>query len=111
MARRYHISDQVSDSVFISPLMSASYTVAELSTFQFFDASGAQVTPSAGTITIEGSPDGANYFTVDHGTFNAADVYDKDRTRPNAANLMINFRIVLSGVTGADNFLCEMWRA
>lgn len=81
-----------------------------LAFIRFFDASGAQVTPSAGTVVFTGSPDGVNFQNVQNGSFNAIDAYTATRPIPAAAGPARRARITLNGVTGAVSFIAEVGR-
>lgn len=103
----------VADGDFYTDQMSKDWSKAEQSSIQFFsDAEGQnQVTPSGGTITVTGTPDEINYFTIPEGVFNASESYLETRARPNASNAMVKAKLTLSGVTGAAYFKALMWRA
>lgn len=86
---------------------------AELSQIRFFSDVECQnqVTPTAGTIQVVGSPDGFVWFTIDNGEFAASAVYDSARVRPYAQGDMLKAKLIMNGVTGAAYFKASMWRA
>jgi hypothetical protein len=119
MSERYYYKNPsggviipVADGDFFTDLMGADYRLFEQSSIEFYsDAEGTlKVTPTAGTVTVSGSPDDSSYFTIDNGTFNAADAYLASRTRPNAQLLMIKSKLSLAGVAGANYFKAFTWR-
>ena len=111
MAKLYGIRGPVTNGEYTTESMSTAVDECELSAIQFFNSSGQQVTPTAGTVTFSGSPDGVNFRTIPNGTFNAADAYSTTRDAPYAEGLMVAAKITLSGITGADNFTATVWRA
>ena len=110
MAMRYEIKWAVVDGDHDSPVMDANFAQCELSSIRFFDAGGAQVIPSAGTVSFKGSPDGVNWRNVQDGEFSAADAYSATRTPPYAEGLMICGRLTFSGIVGASSFSATIWR-
>jgi len=69
-------------------------------TFNFFDGGGAPVTPSAGTVTVNGSLIGANYF--EPFTNNVVDV-----TAPvqvNGRSPLTSVQAIPAGITGAVTY-------
>lgn len=110
MAIRYEITGPVSAGEYVSAEMGAAFCECELASIRFFNASGDQVTPSAGTVVFSGSPDGTNWRDIVDGSFAAADAYSPSRAVPYAEGLMMRARIVLAGVVGADRFVATVWR-
>lgn len=105
MARDYRLEEEVADGDFYFSTMNSNYWSMQLSSIRFFsDKYQTQVTPSGGSITLMLSADGVNYSTVPNGSFSAADVYNPDRTKPNAFGQATHARITLSGVSGATHF-------
>jgi hypothetical protein len=111
MTIRYEIKGSVSDGEYFTNEMDAGFKSCELSSIRFFDAGGAQVTPSAGAVAFTGTADGVNYRDIQGGSFNAADAYQAGRTPPYAEGLMVKAKLTLTGVTGADTFSAIAWRA
>lgn len=111
MTVRYEITGSVANGDYLSPAMDAGFGQCELSSIRFFNAGGAQVTPTAGSITFSGTPDGVNYRQITNGTFLAADAYKFERTPPFAEGLMVQAKIGLTGVTGANTFVALVWRS
>lgn len=104
---------QTADGEYITIDMNqGNHREAELSQIRFFSDVECQnqVTPTAGTIQVVGSPDGFVWFTIENGSFNAADAYNPDRVRPYAQGDMLKAKLILSGVTGAAYFKASMWR-
>lgn len=62
-----------------------------------------QATPTTGTVKVTLSPDGVNYYTMDNGSFNAADAYLDTRVKPGAASMYIQGKVTYAGVTGASH--------
>lgn len=110
MAMRYEIRGTVSNGEYVSEEMGAALSECELSSIRFFDAAGRQVTPSAGTVTFAGSPDGQNWRNIVDGSFAAADAYSPTRAVPYAEGLMVRAKVTLAGVTGAQRFVATVWR-
>lgn len=105
---------QVADGEYITIDMNqGNHREAEFSQIRFFSDVECQnqVTPTAGTIQVVGSPDSFVWFTIDNGEFAAADVYEPTRTRPYAQGDMLKAKLILNGVTGAAYFKASMWRA
>lgn len=103
----------VADGDFYTDLMSASYEKAIQSSIEFYsDAAGTvKVTPTAGTVTVTGTPNDSSYYSIEDGTFDAADAYLISRVKPNAIGCMTKAKITLSGVTGAAYVKAFMWRS
>ena len=110
MTVRYDVTGPVADGDYLTTYMDADFSQCELSSIRFFDADGVQVTPSAGSVTFSGTPDGVNYRDITDGTFNAADSYAFGRTPPYAEGLMIKAKVALTGITGAESFHAIVWR-
>jgi hypothetical protein len=62
-----------------------------------------QATPTAGTVKVTLSPDGVNFYTMDNGSFNAADAYLESRAKPSAASMAVQGKVAYAGVTGASH--------
>lgn len=108
-----HIQGVVADGAYITNpqnLMDTAWERTYLSYIRFFDAAGAQVTPSAGTVNFTVSPSGVNYFNTTNGQFNAVDTYTPTRLMPFFAGPVRSARIDLAGITGAVSFLAEVAR-
>lgn len=114
MAKRIFIAGAVANGNYDSEIMSADFSHMQLSSILFYDISGNIVTPSAGTYTVKGSPDGVNFLNISNSvgeiTFNAANAYSSDIDRPCALDLMIQARLTLSGIVGAVRFQAIIWR-
>lgn len=111
MTVRFEIQGQVANGDYFTDEMDAGFKACELSSIRFFDAGGAQVTPSAGTVAFTGTADGVNYRDIQDGSFNAADAYQASRTPPYAEGLMIKAKVTLTGITGAASFVAVVWRS
>ena len=112
MTRRYYISGEVADGDYLSELMSAGYSKAELSSILFYsDEFKTVATPSGGEVILTLSPDQQTFRTVDNGTFAAVEAYSPERKPPNAANLAVQAKLSMSGVTGVTHFTATLWRA
>lgn len=112
MAHRYEISGVTTDGSYLSDVMPVEYKEAWFDIRFFSDAAmTAQVTPSAGTVTITGSPDGANYFNLaSGGVIAATDVYLASRDFATAAGPLQYAKVTLAGITGAAYFKCTVTR-
>lgn len=114
MARRFVITGAVADGDYLSDEMSANYSYAELSSIQFFDGAGVQVTPTAGTYSMQGQKIDDIWRLVansaDETVLNAANAYDLDAAMPAGYNLMTKAKITLDGITGAVTFKAVVWR-
>jgi len=109
MAQRYFISGAVADGEYTSQAMSIDYSDFQMPLIVFYDAQGAQVTPSGGSVNVTVSPDGVNFFSVDGGVFDAVDAYNEERVAPFYSGLAIYFKVSLDGVTGAESFKATAW--
>ncbi len=95
----------ISDTSFFTPELTTGATDAEVY-FEFFsDAAGTTpVTPTAGTITVSGSPLGNNYLAASSNNVIQAtqvEAGDSSYTPPVLDGLTVRARIVLDGITGA----------
>ncbi len=106
----YQIQGAIADGNYNSAPMDVAYSQAFMNYIRFFDANGAQVTPSAGNVTCLGSPDGVNFENFANATFAANTAYSPTKTKPTAQGTMRLARINLSGVTGAVSFIAEIGR-
>lgn len=110
MASRIKLSGSAADGDYLSANMSGDDSTFELSSIVFYDGAGEVVTPTAGTLTVTGTPNGIVYRTMDHGTVDATLVYDESLRMPVAFGLMTQFKVTLSGIVGADSFSVIAWR-
>lgn len=110
MARRIFISGTVASGNYDSETMSADYPDLVMPAITFYDALGAVVTPTAGTVKVLVSADGLNYVETKRSTFNANESYLATRQLPAFAGLAIKCRIVLNGIVGATSFNATVWR-
>jgi len=106
----FQIQGSVANGNYDSPLMDTAFERMYLGSIRFFDASGDQVTPAAGTVAFLGSPDGVNYQNVQNGSFNAIDAYTVTRAMPASSGPARRARITLAGVTGAVSFIASVNR-
>jgi hypothetical protein len=106
----FDIQGTVAAASFLSEEMDTAFSDAYLGSIRFFNAAGAQVTPSAGTVTFTMTPDDINYQDVRDGVFNAADAYLPSRMMPYAQGPAVRARITLAGVTGAASFRATVSR-
>lgn len=110
MSKNYKLVGRVTDASTVSAGMLGGFSECELASIRFYNEAGALVTPTAGTVKFEGSPDGETWRDVADGTFLAADAYKADRVAPYALGLMLKARLTLTGVTGASTFKAVVWR-
>lgn len=110
MSKRIFISGVVANENYDSEMMSADYPDLVMPAITFYDALGAVVTPTAGTVKVLVSADGLNYVETKHSMFNAKESYLATRQLPAFAGLAIKCRIVLNGVVGASSFNATVWR-
>jgi len=105
MTNRYKITGPTDNGSYTLPVaMSPEYERCYVSIRFFTDSTrSVQATPSAGTVKITLSPDGANFYTMDNGSFNAADAYLETRVKPSAASMYIQGMVTYAGVTGAPH--------
>lgn len=103
----------VSSGTFYTDVMPVAFSNAQLY-IMFYDASGNPVTPSAGTIVAECSPDGSAQWLVSANSpsINATSVVagSATYTPPSFNGLIVRGRVTLSGVTGATQFRAWLWR-
>ncbi len=108
----------VTDGTLTSPDMSTSYDNTKIFYIEFFsDVDGTvPVTPTAGTISLFGSPMGHVYLApFSDGVINAADVipYTPGNigayTPPVFYGRMVSGIAVLAGITGALSMRCGLW--
>jgi len=110
MAERIFINDSAADGEYSTKIMSADHPDLLLSSIIFYDATGIQVTPTSGTVTVLVSADDINFISIRNGSFNANESYFDSRQAPAFAGLAIRCKIVLDGIVGADNFAAIIWR-
>lgn len=78
---------------------------------KFTDANGAFVTPTAGTVKIEGSPDGDQWIQLQGSTVNAADCGPTATySPPNGEGYIANVRATCTGVTGATHYYATAYK-
>lgn len=109
MQQDVSLQGAVNNAIFISDQMMVSFDRTWFSVGFYSNAGMSnQVTPSAGTVKIEGY-DGMCWHSVYAGEFNAADVYSDTKEIPSAFGPLQKYRITLNGVTGATHFkvLCR----
>ncbi|AHK11776.1 hypothetical protein S144_62 [Shewanella sp. phage 1/44] len=96
--------------------MSADFTHAELASIRFLDISGNQVTPTAGTFTVQGSADGVNFRNLTNSSgdsaIDATTIYTDSVALPAAMGLMKFAKIKFTGLvaTGAVTFIALLHR-
>lgn len=110
MSKRVFISGVIANGNYDSETMSADYPDLVMPAITFYDALGAVITPTAGTVKVLVSADGLNYVQTKHSMFNAKESYLATRQLPSFAGLAIKCRIVLSGIVGATSFNATVWR-
>lgn len=110
MAKRIFITDAVANGNYDSEIMSADYPDLVVPAITFYDAIGATVTPTAGTVKVYVSADGVNFVETKNSKFNAKESYLATRQLPSFAGLAIKCRIVLNGIVGATSFSATIWR-
>ena len=106
----FFIAGNATDGNYDSQVMDTAYERAYLGSIRFFDANGAQVTPTAGTVVFAMSPDGINFQDVHAGSFSAADANLASRDMPSCSGPARKARITLAGVTGAVSFHASIAR-
>lgn len=108
-----HISGSTADGSYVTNpqnMMDTAWERLYMSFITFYNAAGAPVTPSAGTVAFTVSPDGVNYYNCANGSFNAIDASLPTRPMPTFTGPVRMARIVLTGVTGAVSFSAEVAR-
>lgn len=105
MSNKYQIVSSTANGSYTLPVnMLTEYERCYVSIRFFTDATlTTQATPTAGTVKVTLSPDGVNFFTMDNGSFNAADAYLDTRVKPSAASMYIQGKVTYAGVTGASH--------
>ena len=105
MSNKYQIVSSTANGSYTLPVsMLQEYERCYVSILFFTDATlTTQATPSAGTVKVTLSPDGVNFYTMDNGSFNAADAYLESRPKPSAASMAVQGKVTYSGVTGASH--------
>lgn len=106
------LSGAIANGPAITKMMSKDHTQFELSSLLFYsDANlSVKVTPTSGEIKVFGTADDEVWSSVDSGVFAAADVYNADRTRPNAYGFMTRAKVEFVGVQGATHYKLMVWR-
>ncbi len=99
----FDISGPVDDGDYVSEKMDTAYERAYVN-IRFFDDNGDDVVPGAGTVAVQASPDGVNFYSVLNGSFNAADAYLATRSTPYFEGPAVSIRVTLDGVTVATGF-------
>lgn len=110
MAKRIFITGSVADGNYDSEIMSADYPDLVMPAITFYDALGAIVTPTAGTVKVYVSADGVNFVETKNSKFNAKESYLSTRQLPAFAGLAVKCRITLNGIVGATSFIATIWR-
>lgn len=96
---------------FFTDLMSGDHALFACYVEFFSDAAGTiPVTPTAGTVTISGSPMGNNYLTLGTITATAAATTESTYTPVLYNGLVQIGRVAFSGVTGAAFAKVTFWR-
>ena len=105
MSSKYHIVSATANGSYALPVnMLQEYERCYVSIRFFTDATlTTQATPTAGTVKVTLSPDGVNFYTMDDGSFNAADAYLETRVKPSAASMAVQGKVTYAGVTGASH--------
>lgn len=105
MSNKYHIVSATANGSYTLPVnMLQEYERYYVSIRFFTDATlTTQATPTAGTVKVTLSLDGVNYYTIDNGSFNAADAYLETRPKPSAASMAVQGKVTYAGVTGASH--------
>lgn len=106
----FFIVGNTTDGAYESQVMDTAYERAYLGSIRFFDANGAQVTPTAGSVVFTMSPDGINFQDVNAGSFRAQDAYLARRDMPSSSGPARKARITLDGVNGAVSFHASIAR-
>ena len=105
MSNKYQIVSSTADGSYTLPVsMLQEYERCYVS-IRFYTSAAltTQATPTAGTVKVTLSPDGVNFYTMDNGSFNAADAYLETRVKPSAASMYIKGKVTYAGVTGASH--------
>ena len=105
----FTINGPVANGAYVSPPMDSAYERAYIAV-RFFNAAGVDVVPGAGTVAVESSPDGVNYYSMLNGAFNAANTYLVSRNMPYAEGPSVTVRVTLAGVTTAVGFRATVQR-
>ena len=79
-------------------------------TIQFFSDSAytTKVTPTAGTVSIQGSPVPGSWLSLNNGNFNAVDTDSNSRAMPYGWGPCNQIKVDLSGITGASHFIATV---
>lgn len=77
---------------------------------QFFNSASytTKVTPTAGTVSIQGSPVPGSWLSLNNGDFNAVDTDTVSRRLPYGWGPCNQVKIILNGVTGASHFIATV---
>jgi hypothetical protein len=106
----FTIEGSVANGTSVSPPMGSAYDLAYIAV-RFFNAQGADVVPGVlGTVSVQSSPDGVNYYNILNGAFNAADTYLVSRNMPYFEGPAVNVRVTLGGITNAAGFRATIHR-
>lgn len=111
MSKLFYIEGDTADGAYTSEATSKTYMECELAYIKFFDATGNKVTPTAGSIVFQFSPEGTIWRNTADAVLDATTVYDVTATMPYAAGLVHVARISLTGVQGATRFQACFWRS
>lgn len=123
MSRQFSFRTDNGSGSTILPVADVSYFTQELTTgatnaevyFEFYsDATGeTPATPTAGTITVSGSPLGNNYLAASSDNVVQAtqvEAGDSSYTPPVLDGLTVRARITLSGITGATHMRAVLFK-
>lgn len=108
------------DGTYMVSGRSGQYGECELAYIVFYDANGVSVTPTAGTLTVQYSPnyDGQNADTdavwrdISNGTLDLTTVNDADASMPYGQGLVRGIRVAFAnGANVGVTFKAEFWRS
>lgn len=77
---------------------------------QFFSDSGynTKVTPTGGTVSLQGSPTPGSWLSLSNGDFNAADTDNVSRSIAYGWGPCNQVKVILNGITGATHFIATV---
>lgn len=78
---------------------------------KFTDANGIYVTPSAGTVKVEGSPDGEQWIQLQDSPVNAPDcALTATYSPPRGEGYVAHVRVTCTGITGATHYYATAYK-
>lgn len=110
MSKLFYIEGSVADGLYESEATSKTFSECELAYIKFYDGEGLIAPVSAGTITVQYSPEGTVWRDVEGGVLDAATVHESATIMPYAQGLVNRARVQMDSIVGPVTFRACFWR-